>query len=118
MSEIKWREHFTQKIDVEDYYISIKTQHDSLAYVVRYVKHNGFTLLESSIAWPFQELTQDAKDFNEWLKFRSEFNTRYDRPHRYKPIRFNRKKKLVTWGVNTFQDAYNQWYKEKINENQ
>lgn len=112
---MNWREHFSQKIVVEEYYIIMRTQYDSLTFKIHYVKHNGYTYMEHSPGFDFgKEQGDEAKEFLEWVRFRSDILTRCDRPHWWKPIRFKRKKKLVIWGVKSLQKAYNEFYQERV----
>jgi hypothetical protein len=103
--EIKWRTHFGQKIVIEEYYINIRLQHSHEQYIVRYVKHNGYTTINP--------VAGQKTELSDWVKLNQTLYTRYDLPHWYKRIRFNRKKKLVLWGVKTIQKALNDYTQTK-----
>lgn len=108
-----WKKFLAQKIDTEEYYIAVPTQYDMFQFRVRYVKHNGYTLI-LPIDHEEGELSPFGKMFVDWFKFRSDFNTRYDRRGWWKPVRFNRKKKLVIWAVNNIDKAYSQFKLEML----
>ena len=108
-----WRKFFAKKIDTEEYYIAVPTQYDMFQFRIRYVKHNGYTLL-LPIDHEKDELSPFGKMFVEWFKYRIDFNTRYDRPGWWKPIRFNRQKKLVTWAVRQINAAYEEFKREMV----
>lgn len=103
-----WKRHLKKRIVVEEYYVHIETQRGVMKFRARYFTHNGYTVLE-----PLTTDDKLGKDFMEWLKHRIDFNTRYDKPYWYKPIRLNRQQKIVEWAVETVQRAYNQYYQEQ-----
>ena len=103
---MKWHDHLAKKITVDEYYV----HHRGIQFKVRYVIHNGFTVIE-----PLPNSHKNTS-FEEWFKLRSDFNTRYDKPHWYKPLpRFGRDKKIVNWAVDSIHKAYTQYYQEERN---
>lgn len=84
-----------KKIVIEEYYM---THHKSQErFVIRYVKHNGYTTI-IPVAGQKSELSDFIKNHQVQM-------TRYDKPHWYKPIRFNRKKKLLEWADKAIEQA-------------
>ena len=110
-----WQQFLAKKIDTEEYYIAVPTQYDMFQFRVRYVKHNGYTLI-LPIDHEMGDLTEFGQMFIEWFKFRSDFNTRYDARGWWKPVRFNRKKKLVIWAVENINKAYSQFKVEMVDK--
>jgi hypothetical protein len=110
-----WKRFLAQKIDVEEYYIAVPTQYDMFQFRVRYVKHNGYTLI-LPVDHEEGELSKFGQLFVQWFKINSEFNTRYDKAHWWHPIRFNRKKKLVIWAVTNINKAYSQFKVEMVDK--
>jgi len=110
-----WKKFLAQKIDTEEYYIAVPTKYDMFQFRVCYVKHNGYTLI-LPIDHAEGELSVFGKMFVDWFKFRQDLNTRYDKPHWWRPIRFNRKKKLVIWSVNTVNQAYSVFKAEMVDK--
>lgn len=107
---MNYRDHLAKMIVVEEYYIHVDTdKFGKMQFRVRYIVHNGYTLIE-----PLTDYNKRLNDFEDWLRLRMEFNTRYDEPHWYKPIRFNRERKIVEWALGNIQKAYNQYYQETI----
>jgi len=101
---MKWHDALAKKITVDEYYI----HWGGMQFKVRYVTHNGFTYIESLPD------SKRSRDFEEWLHLRSDLNTRYDRPHHWQPIIFNRDKKIVEWAVKAVEEAYNQYHQTNI----
>ena len=110
-----WKKFLAQKIDTEEYYIAVPTQYDMFQFRVRYVKHNGYTLI-LPVDHETGELSKFGQMFVQWFKINQEFNTRYDRTFWWKPIRFNRKKKLVIWAVTNINKAYSQFKLEMVDK--
>lgn len=110
-----WKEFFAKKIDTEEYYIAVPTQYDMFQFRVRYVKHNGYTLI-LPIDHEHGELSKFGELFIQWFKINSEFNTRYDRTFWWKPIRFNRKKKITIWSVQAVNKAYSVFKAEMVDK--
>lgn len=110
-----WKKYLAKKIDTEEYYIAVPTQYDLFQFRIRYVKHNGYTLIIPIDHQP-GELSKFGEMFVEWFKINSEFNTRYDAAHWWKPVRFNRKKKLVIWAVANIDKAYSQFKLEMVDK--
>ena len=105
----------TQTVKTEEYYISVPTAYDMFQFRIRYVKHNGYTLI-LPIDHETGDLSIFGQKFVEWFKLRSDFNTRYDRAHWWKPVRFNRRKKLVIWAVTNIDKAYSQFKLEMVDK--
>ncbi len=101
---MKWHDALAKKITVDEYYIHWR----QMQFKVRYVVHNGFTVVEA-----LPEYNKSTSDFSEWLRLRSDFNIRYDRPHWYHPIRFNRDRRIVEWATETIEKAYKQYYQRR-----
>lgn len=110
-----WKKYLAKRIDTEEYYIAVPTQYDMFQFRIRYVKHNGFTLV-LPVDHEHEELSKFGELFIDWFKWHQQYNTRYDRPGWWKPIRFNRKKKLVIWAVQSINDAYAQFKLEMIDK--
>lgn len=109
-----WQRHLAPKvIKTEEYYISVPTAYDIFHFRIRYVKHNGYTLI-IPIDHEHGDLTKFGAMFVEWFKIASNFNTRYDKPGWWKPVRFNRKKKLVIWAVLNVEKAYEHFKQEML----
>lgn len=84
-----------KKIVIEEYYM---THHKSQEqFVIRYIKHNGYTTIKP-VAGQKSELSDFVKNNRVQM-------TRYDEPHWYKPIRFQRKYKLMDWADKTIEKA-------------
>lgn len=111
-----WKEFVADRtIKVEEYYITVPTQYDLFQFRIRYVKHNGYTLIIPIDHQP-GELSKFGELFIDWFKINSEFNTRYDKTFWWKPVRFNRRKKLVIWGVSNIDRAYKQFKLEMVDK--
>ena len=102
-------------IKVEEYYITVPTQYDIFAFRIRYVKHNGYTLI-LPVDHENDKLSPFGKLFIDWFKFRQDFNTRYDKAFWWKPVRFNRRKKLVIWAVMNIDKAYQEFKREMVDK--
>lgn len=89
--------------------LAVPTQYEVLEFKVRYVKHNGFTHIQL-MAKP--DMLPKHRQFAEWFWLHSNHNTRYDKPHWYKPIRLGRKKKIVIWALESIDLAYSAFYTE------
>jgi hypothetical protein len=110
-----WKKFLAQKINTEEYYIAVPTKYDMFQFRIRYVKHNGYTLV-LPVDHAAGELSIFGVKFIEWFKFRADFNTRYERKGHWTPIRFNRKKKLVIWAVRNINAAYEQFKREMVDK--
>lgn len=110
-----WKKFLAQKIDTEEYYIAIPTQYDMMQFRIRYVKHNGYTLI-LPIDHEKGELSEFGQLFMDWFKFRSDFNTRYEQHGYWRKVRFSRKKKLVIWAVANIDRAYQQFKAEMVDK--
>jgi len=111
-----WKKFVASRtLKIEEYYISIPTQYDVFQFRVRYVKHDGYTLI-LPIDHVEGELSVFGKMFIDWFKFRSDRNTRYDGPHWWRPIRFNRKKRLIIWSVASVNTAYDIFKAEMVDK--
>lgn len=108
-----WKSYLAKRIVVEEYYIAVPTQFDTFQFKVHYVRHNGYTLIQP-LATVKDEYTEAGQAFMEWITLRSDFNTRYDQPHWWKPVRFFRKRKITTWAVQNIDKAYSAWKQELI----
>ena len=102
---MSWHDALAKKIVVEEYYIHWR----QMQFKVRYVVHNGYTVIEA-----LPEYNKSTSDFEEWLRHRSDLNTRYDLPHWYRPIKFNRDKKIVKWATEAIANAHGQYHQESI----
>lgn len=105
---MSWHDALAKKITVDEYYIHYR----NMQFKVRYVVHNSYTVIE-----PLPEYNKSTDDFAEWFRLRIDMNTRYDLPHWYKPIKFNRDKKIVKWTLEAIEAAYGQYHQENINRN-
>ena len=108
-----WQKFLAKKIDTEEYYISVPTQYDLFQFRIRYVKHNGYTLI-LPVDHEENKLSPFGKMFVDWFKLRSDFNTRYDRRGWWKPVRWNREKKLVIWAIANIDKAYTEFKREMV----
>ena len=110
-----WKQFYADKLVTEEYYITIPTQYDIFTFNVRYVRRNGYTLI-LPVVMDITQVSDFGKLFIDWFKIRSDFNTRYDAPHWWKKIRFNRKQKIVSWAVSSIDTAYSEFKKEMIDK--
>lgn len=110
-----WKEFLAKRVDVEEYYIAVPTRYDMFQFRIRYVKHNGYTLI-LPVDHVEGELSVFGQKFVQWFKLRSDYNTRYDRRGWWKPVRFNRKKKLVIWAVAAIDHAYSEFKREMVDK--
>lgn len=116
MTTKNWQQYLAPKtIKTEEYYIAVPTQYDMFHFRIRYVKHNGYTLI-LPIDHEHGELTEFGAMFIDWFKINSTFNTRYDRAGWWKPVRFNRKKKLTIWAVMSIEKAYSTFKQEMLDK--
>lgn len=83
-----------QKITIEEYYITFAY---SERYIIRYVTHNGYTTLKP-VAGQMTDLSLHVENHPTIF-------TRYNKPHQYKPIKFNRKRKLAEWAEKMLKDG-------------
>jgi len=106
-----WEDHLVKMIVVEEYYIYVVSQeYGKMQFRVRYVKHNGYTVIES-----LPEYNRMLSSFEKWFHMRSDLNTRYDLPHWWQPIRFNRRKIITKWALKTIERAFKQYHQENVN---
>ncbi len=111
-----WKRFVADKVILtEEYYITIPTQYDMFSFRIRYVKHNGYTLI-LPIDHEHEGLTDFGNMFIDWFKMNSAYNTRYDALGWWKKVRFNRKKKLTIWAVMSVQKAYNDFKAEVVDK--
>lgn len=109
-----WQQYLADRvIKTEEYYIAVPTQYDIFHFRVRYVKHNGFTLI-LPIDHEADDLSKFGALFIDWFKWHQQFNTRYDAKGWWKKVRFNRKKKLVVWAVMSVEKAYEEFKREIV----
>jgi hypothetical protein len=110
-----WRRYLANDtvVDTEEYYIAVPTTYDVFYFRIRYVKHNGYTII-LPVDHEHENLSKFGALFVDWFKWHQQFNTRYDKPGWWKPVRFNRKKKLVVWGVMSVEKAYEQFKQEVV----
>lgn len=110
-----WKYFCTDHIVTDNYYVWVSTQYDTFHFKVKYVRRNGFTLIES-VDFDRKQTSPFGNLFLDWFSHRIDFNTRYDEPHWYRRIRFNRKKKIVTWAITNVDLAYSQFKKEMVDK--
>lgn len=111
-----WKKFVADRtIKTEEYYITVPTNYDMFSFRIRYVKHNGYTLI-IPVDHENKELSVFGKMFIDWFKINQAFNTRYDKAFWWKPVRFNRRKKLVIWAVNNIDKAYTQFKAEMVDK--
>lgn len=101
-----WQRQLKSKITVDEYVIKWEHPHthQMIDFRVRYVKHNGYTLILG-----------DHSEFGEWLSLHSEFNTRYDLPHWYRKLSwYKRDQAIVQWANKNLDLAFWQFSVERI----
>lgn len=111
-----WRQFVADRtIHTEEYYITVPTQYDLFSFRIRYVKHNGYTLI-LPIDHEHENLSVFGAMFIDWFKWHQQYNTRFDKPGWWKPIRFNRRKKLVQWALKSVDQAYTDFKAEMVDK--
>lgn len=111
-----WKRFVADRVvNTEEYYITIPTQYDMFSFRIRYVKHNGYTLI-IPVDHENENLTEFGALFIDWFKMNSAYNTRYDALGWWKKVRFNRKKKLVIWAVMSVNKAYSDFKQQMIDK--